>query len=72
MCAPTFETTKIKTTVAGIERWLIPRKIIAQCDICGDQYLGGDLWNTPAENEQILINDGWLIANSQHVCPRCA
>ena len=61
-----------KATVTGIERQCIPRKCIAQCDECGDQYLGGSVWGTQAENEQELRTDGWLImGDNVHICPLC-
>ena len=62
----------MRGTVIGIERYLIRRKIIAQCDECGDQYFGGDVWNTVAQNEAILLGDGWSVENGRHICPECA
>ena len=61
-----------RATVVGIERYCIPREVIAECDQCKDQYLGGDVWNSTAKNEDLLASDGWSIhGDNVHVCPNC-
>jgi len=66
-----FEVTTMRATVIGIERHCVPRKIIAQCDRCDQQYLGGDVWNTIERNEALLREDGWLTSDGLHICPDC-
>lgn len=47
--------------------------MIAECDECRDQYLGGDVWNTTEQNEALLRSDGWLVlGDNVHICPKCS